>query len=239
MKRLLSAGYPRIFQICRCFRRHERGRRHVPEFTLLEWYTAGHGYRDMMHQTEALIRSVARIAGSGNRVSYRGVEISLNAPWHRISVSDAFDRFASTDMNTALSRSRFDEIMGIEIEPALPVDRPLFLYDYPTAHGALARGKPENPEVAERFELYMGGLELCNAFTELTEPAEQRRRFLMERQSRLDAGKIGYPLSEPFLKALERMPEAAGNALGVDRLVMLFADAADIDAVTAFTPEEL
>ena len=142
-------------------------------------------------------------------------------------------------MTAALQNQRFDEIMGLEIEPHLGLTRPLFLYDYPAACGALARLKPGRPEVAERFELYMGGLELCNGFSELTDAAEQRQRFGEESERRRAAGKSGYPLSEPFLKALESMPAATGNALGIDRLVMLLLNRDRIDDVVAFIPEEL
>ncbi len=125
------------------------------------------------------------------------------------------------------------------VEPNLDQTKPLFLYDYPASLGALARLKPDNPAVAERFELYMGGLEICNAFSELTDPVEQRNRFAEEQHQRSKAGKRNYPPPEKFLASLEFMPESAGNALGVDRLVMLFADTAEIDDVVAFTPEEL
>jgi len=111
--------------------------------------------------------------------------------------------------------------------------------DYPVAHGALARTRPERPDIAERFELYIGGLELCNGFSELTDPVEQRRRFEAENRQRRSRGQTAYPVSEPFLSALASMPPATGNALGIDRLVMLFADTADIGDVVAFTPEEL
>jgi len=239
MKRMLSAGYPKIYQIAKVFRQRERGRRHLPEFTLLEWYTTGDCYLAMMNQTELLVRHVARTLGQGDSITYRGSTIDLSREWPRISVEDAFRKFASTSMHSALRQDRFDEIMDSDIEPALPGDKPVFLYDYPAARGALARLKPDNSAFAERFELYIGGLELCNGFTELTDPAEQRNRFEKESEERRTSGKILYPLPERFLEALGGMPDAAGNALGVDRLVMLFADAAAIDGVVAFTPEAL
>ena len=142
-------------------------------------------------------------------------------------------------MNRALSEGKFDECMGMEIEPNLGVEKPLFLCDYPAAMGALARRSLSAPGVAERFELYMGGLELCNAFSELTDSAEQRARFESERRRREKEGKPVYPMPEKFLADLAQMPPCAGNALGVDRLVMLFADTAEIDDVVAFIPESL
>jgi len=239
MKRLLAAGYPRIYQICKCFRSGERGGRHLPEMTLLEWYTAGVDYAHMMDQTRDLILHAARTLQLPAVLNYGPHAIDLQPPWPRLTVAEAFERFSPISMATALQEERFDEIMGLEIEPRLGLTRPLFLYDYPSACGALARLKSGRPEVAERFELYMGGLELCNGFSELTDASEQRQRFAEESDRRRAAGKQPYPVPEPFLRALAHMPEAAGNALGIDRLVMLLLDLTDIDAAVAFTPEEL
>ncbi len=238
MKRLLAAGYPKIFQICRGFRSGERGRLHLPEMTLLEWYTAHADYRDMMRQCERLIGYVVAQTGRSPLV-YQGETVTLDEAFERLTVADAFERYGSMSVDRALAAGRFDEIIGLEIEPLLGRGRPVFLYDYPVSHGALARRKVSAPELAERFELYICGLELCNAFSELCEAGEQRARFLEEMQQRQAAGKAGYPLPEKFLTALEEMPEAAGNALGIDRLAMLLTGAVTIDAVTAFTPEEL
>jgi elongation factor P--(R)-beta-lysine ligase len=239
MKRLLASGYEKIFQICPCFRRGERGARHLPEMTLLEWYTAGADYLDMMRQCEELIAFVADRLDAGRRLTYQGHAVDLTPPWERLSVDEAFRRFAGLSADEALDRDCFDEKMGIDIEPRLGIERPVFLYDYPARCGALARLKPADPSLAERFELYIAGMELCNAFSELTDPGEQRARFLDENRIRRRSGRAVYPLAEPFLKALETMPAAAGNALGLDRLVMLFTDAATIDEVVAFVPEEL
>ncbi len=239
MKRLLATGYEKVFQICKCFRKAERGRRHLPEMTMLEWYAAGQTHDDLMVCCEELFRHTACGLGMGDALSYRGVIIDLSAPWPRLTVNDAFRRFASISMGQALAQGRFDEIMGIEIEPNLGKEHPLFLIDYPAEKASLARLKPEHPGVAERFELYIGGLELCNGFSELNDADEQRRRFTAEQKLIQNSGKTVYPLPEKFLGALERMPPCAGNALGIDRLVMLFCDAAAIDDVVAFTPEEL
>jgi len=239
MKRMLAAGFAKIFQICKCFRRGERGRRHLPELTMLEWYTAGADYRHMMDQCEALVAFIRAELDLPAAIAYQNRSIDLGTPWARMRVDDAFGRYAGCSAAEALAQGRFDEIMGLRIEPELGWERPVFLYDYPAACGALARLKPDRPDIAERFELYIGGLELCNAFSELTDAPEQRRRFADEAEQRRAAGKSIYPSPEPFLKALERMPSAAGNALGIDRLVMLLTDADAIDQVVAFTPETL
>jgi len=239
MKQLLAAGYPKIFQICKCFRKNERGRKHLPEMTLLEWYESGVGYMDLMVQCEEMIRFVACKAGCGDAIIYGSHTIHLNDSWERLSVVDAFTRYAGLSMREAISRDRFDECMAFQIEPELGLKKPVFLYDYPVEKGALARVKPENPLFAERFELYMAGLELCNAFSELTDPVEQEARFKKENAFRASQGKKTYPTPRKFLDALSNMPEAAGIALGVDRLVMLFTDSSEIDAVTSFVPEDL
>jgi lysyl-tRNA synthetase class 2 len=239
MKRLVAAGYSRLFQISKCFREAERGELHLPEFTLLEWYRQGSDYRDLMAECEDLILHVAGALEKSEALLFRGRRISLRKPWTRISVQDAFTRHATLSLPEALQTGRFDEIMACEIEPRLGVDRPVFLYDYPVALGALARAKEGDAALAERFELYLGGLELANAFSELTDEAEQRRRFEKARQFRRAAGKRDYPSPEPFLRALPAMPDSAGIALGVDRLAMLLTDAAAIDEVVAFTPEML
>ncbi len=239
MKRLLAAGYPRIFQICRCFRGRERGNRHLPEFTMLEWYRSGIDYLDLMAECEDLLCSVAGDLGKTEGLAWRGTAVSLQRPWERISVQEAFRRHASLTPAEALEKGAFDEIMAFEIEPRLGVDRPAFLYDYPVARGALARRKAGDPGCAERFELYIGGVELVNAFSELTDAQEQAARFLEEEEHRRALGRRPYPPAEKFLKALPEMPESAGAALGVDRLAMIFTGTDDISDVVAFTPEDL
>ena len=239
MKRLLAAGYERLFQICHCWREGERGERHLPEFTMLEWYRSGSDYRALMQECEELVRSVATTFGRGNALSYRGHTISLAPPWERLTVAEAFSRYGGISMATALAEDLFDEIMALQIEPRLGIHTPTFVCDYPAARGALARLKPGDPGVAERFELYVGGLELANAFSELTDAAEQRRRFDEENLSRREAGRQVYPLPDKFLTELTALPPSAGIALGVDRLLMVFLDAHSIDEVVPFTPEEL
>ncbi len=239
MKRLLASGYPRIFQICKCFRRGERGQRHLPEFTMLEWYRTETDYSGLMDECEEMILYVSNKVELGGKIRYRESSIDLERPWHRISVREAFDRYASRSVEDALQRGCFDSLIVEKIEPRLGQSKPTFLYDYPASLAALARMKTENPEVAERFELYIAGIELANAFSELTEAGEQQLRFQKEKESREKLGKSVYPLPERFLEALPSMPESAGIAFGIDRLVMLFCNQTAIDGIVAFTPEEL
>jgi elongation factor P--(R)-beta-lysine ligase len=239
MKRLLAAGYPRIFQICKCFREGERGDRHLPEFTMVEWYREGTDYRTLMDDCEALISLVARDLGFDGIFPWQGREIDLGIPWDRITVQEAFMRYATMTAVEALRTDRFDEILACEIEPRLGVGRPVFLYEYPAELGALARVKEGDPGIAERFELYCAGMELANALSELTDAAEQRRRFEDASRDRRRRGSPLYPMPERFLAALPQMSPSAGIALGVDRLAMLLADKSRIDEVVAFTPESL
>jgi lysyl-tRNA synthetase class 2 len=239
MKRLLAEGFDRIYQMGPVFRGRERGDRHLPEFTLLEWYAAGADYRDLMTECEALVGAVADSAGIGERLRWGEAEVSLAPPWDRLTVREAFRRYAEVSADAALETDRFDEILAFEIEPRLGRERPVFLYDYPAPCAALARRKANDPDTAERFELYIAGLELCNAFSELTDPGEQRARFAADREARKRAGRPVGPMPERFLDALAQMPAAAGNALGVDRLAMLMAGAERIDDVVAFSPETL
>lgn len=239
MKRMLAAGYERIFQICRCWRRGERGRLHHPEFTLLEWYRVGANYLDLMEECEALLQSLSSGIGLGQRLTFRGRRIDLSSPWERMTVREAFGLYGTMSVEEALTQGLFDEVMVERIEPKLGMERPTFLYDYPAERRSLSRLKFGDPSVAERFELYIGGLEIANAFTELTDPEEQRRVFLSEIERRNSVGKKIYPLPEKFLKELEAMPPSAGIALGIDRLVMVLLDAETIDEVVAFAPEDL
>jgi lysyl-tRNA synthetase class 2 len=239
MKRLLAAGYPKIFQVCRCFRAGERGSRHLPEFTMLEWYRAHADYRTLMDDCEALIARVAAELGQGGAITWQGKRVDLTPPWERITVREAFARYAPLSVEESLRLDRFDEIMVSSIEPRLGGEHPVFLYEYPAALGALARTKPDDRGLAERFELYIASLELANAFSELTDAGEQRRRFEDAARDRSRNNLPVYPMPEPFLAALSRMPPSAGIALGVDRLAMIFAGTSEIDAVVAFSPELL
>jgi len=239
MKRMLAAGYEKIFQICRCWREGERGSQHIPEFTLLEWYRSGCDYLGLMEECEDLIQAITSGFGLGEKMIYHQQEIDLSKPWEKISVKEAFRCYSQIPMAEALERNLFDEIMVKDIEPRLGIGKPTFIYDYPAERRAMARLKQEDKALAERFELYIGGLELANAFSELIDPEEQRKHFLQENENRHALGKPTYPMPEKFLEELANMPPSAGIALGVDRLVMVFLNAATIDEVVAFTPEEL
>ena len=235
MKRLLAAGHEKIFQICRVWREGELGRYHLPEFTLLEWYRSGIDYHDLMAECTALLQSII----PDGKLTRSGRQISLAAPWEKLTVAEAFSSYASMNLDQALEAGCFEEILTTEVEPKLGKARPTFLTEYPATMAALARAKPGDPRVAERFELYIDGLELANAFSELTDPLEQRKRFAADEERRRAAGKTPYPLPESFLTELAAMPEAAGIALGLDRLVMLMTGAEKIDDVVAFTPGDL
>ncbi|WDP92132.1 MAG: EF-P lysine aminoacylase GenX [Desulfobacter sp.] len=239
MKRLLAAGADKIFQICKCFRKGERGERHLPELTMLEWYAAGDTYEDLMDQCQGLIRHIAQALDMGNKLDYQGRQIRLDCPFEKLSVHQAFETHAGISADKALETGRFDEIISFDIEPHLGNERPCILYDYPAPLASLARLHPGNPNLAQRFELYVAGIELANGFTELTTPEIQRKRFKEENRTRTRAGHPALPMPEKFLADLDRMPDAAGIALGMDRLAMLFCNAHAIDEVTAFTPENL
>ena len=235
MKRLLAEGLPRIYQVGACFRTGERGRLHNPEFTMLEWYRAGADYLGILADMQRLIPYVCGEVLGSARISYRGQSIDTGAAWETWHVSDAFRRFAGWDPLAAYDADRFDLDTVDKIEPNLPKDRPVVLMDYPPQAAALSRCHDGPPPHAERWELYIGGLELANAFTELTDAAEQRRRFEECAEERRHMGKPDYALDEEFLAALDRgLPPCGGVALGVDRLVMLLADASDIEEVRAF-----
>ena len=206
---------------------------------MLEWYRAGSDYLDLMDECESLVAQIAMVTGGKDVIDFSGRQISLTVPWERLTVREAFRRYSPVSMEVALKNDRFDEIMVTEIEPRLGLSKPAFIFDYPAERGALARLRRDDPTVAERFELYIGGLELANAFTELVDADEQRQRFHQEETFRRSLGKSPYPVPEKFLAELPDMPPSAGIALGVDRLVMLLTDASCIDEVVAFTPEEL
>jgi len=239
MKRLLAAGYPRIFQISKCFREAERGSKHLPEFTMLEWYVAQFDYYQLMEQCEAMLITALKDMGHTQDIIWQNNKINLTSPWERISVADAFSKYAPTGLQEALHQDKFDEILVEYIEPRLGIDRPTFIYDYPAKLASLAKIKKSDPNVAERFELYIGGLELANGFSELTDAREQRQRFEEALELRAAKNWACYAMPEKFLTALEHLPPCAGIALGIDRLAMILANADKIDDVVAFTPETL
>ena len=234
MKRLLAEGFKKIWQMGPCFRRGERGRLHHPEYTMLEWYRAGAGYVDILADTKSLIAFVASEVCGSTDLTYNGQNIELLPRWQVFTVREAFLQFAKWDPVKDWNEDRFNLDLVEKVEPQLPRYVPVILKEYPAAAAALARKKPDDPAVAERWELYLGGMEIANAYSELTDAAEQRARFEECAKQRSALGKKIYPLDEKFLAALEKMPPSGGIALGVDRLVMLLADAYAMDEVIAF-----
>jgi lysyl-tRNA synthetase class 2 len=256
-KKLLAAGETRIFDFARVFRNRERGALHHPEFTMLEWYRAGEPYESLMDDCVALMRVAAEAAGT-KAFSFRGRSTDPFAEPEKVTLAEAFDRFAGIDLLGTIAagegdRSRlaaaatragvataaddtwgdiFSRILAEKVEPRLGEGaRATILYEYPLPQAALARAKAGSDKVAERFELYTCGVELANAFAELTDVAEQRTRFTqaMDEKERIHGER--YPVDADFLDALAVMPQASGIALGFDRLVMLATGAERIDQV--------
>lgn len=259
MKRLLAEGFDRIFQLVRVFRNGELSRSHNPEFTMLELYRAGTDYRGIMEDLERLVEACARALSPDGapRAPRGGAALDLSAPFERTTVEEAFRRHAGMEiapcegnaarLAEAARRAGHDpgppgesfddvffRVMLDAVEPRLGVGRPAYLVDWPAPMAALARPKAEDPRFAERFELYAGGLELANGFSELTDADEQRRRLREEQELRRRLGRPVYPLDEPFLEAVGRMPESGGVAVGLDRLLMLLTGAEAIEDVLLF-----
>jgi elongation factor P--(R)-beta-lysine ligase len=241
MKRLLVGGVPRQFQIAHVFRRGEIGERHNPEFAMLEWYRAFAGVEQVMCDTEQLVTELVCAFSGEGRLPGEHAVITVAPPFPRLTVAEAFARFAGIAEAEVFRLARDDSetffrVLVERVEPQLAAaTTPVFLVDYPIEHASLARAKPSDPRVAERFELYLGGVELCNGFGELTDPDEQRQRFRRDQDARATAGKPIYPIDERFLAALdEGMPPSAGNALGIDRLVALCLGEHEIARIMAF-----
>ncbi|HEV7335587.1 MAG TPA: EF-P lysine aminoacylase EpmA [Bosea sp. (in: a-proteobacteria)] len=256
-KKLLAAGERRIFDFARVFRNRERTALHHPEFTMLEWYRVGESYEALMQDCAALLAEAARAAGV-SRLLWRGAEVDPFAEPERLTLAEAFTRHAgidlmatiagdgATDREALAQQARgagirlaeddswsdiFSRVLAEKVEPHLGRGRATILCEYPICEAALARPKPGDPRVAERFELFACGVELANAFGELTDPAEQRRRFEADMDEKERIYGERYPIDEDFLAALAEMPQASGIALGFDRLVMLATDARRIDDV--------
>ena len=235
MKRLLAAGYPRLFQLGPCFRQGECGRRHQPEFCMLEWYRADSDCHEILTDTAALVRAACQAVTGGQLCRYAGHTVDVAAPWEELTVDDAFAKFAGRTPEAAMAAGAFEHDIVTKIEPRLGLERPCVLRNYPLPFGGLARRCPQRPDRAERWELYLGGLEIANAYSELTDPAEQRRRFAESAEIRRRDGRTAYPLDEKFMAALEfGLPASGGIALGVDRLLMTLINAAYIADIVAF-----
>jgi len=261
-KKLLAAGEAKIFEFARVFRDRERGDLHLPEFTMLEWYRANAGYDAIMADTVVVIAHAAQATGIG-RFSFRGRIADPFAEPELLTVAAAFERFAGIDLlatvangegnrialaEAAKARVRvadddnwsdiFSKVLVEHIEPHLGQGRLTVLFEYPVPEAALARAKPSDPRVAERFEIYACGVELANGFGELTDAAEQRRRFTQSMDEKARRYGERYPLDEDFLDAVAKMPDASGVALGFDRLVMLASGALRVDQVVWTPPAE-
>lgn len=239
MKRLLVGGMSRIFQLARCSRADERGQWHEPEFTMLEWYRAFADAPAVMADTEEIVRRVAACLCAGRPIeSPSGAELDLGGPFERLSIAEAYSRFAGVSDAVELARvdeERYFRLWVERVEPALARYRlPVFINDYPITQAALARPSPANPQVAERFELFIGGIELCNGYGELTEARENQRRLTAVRDAQRAQG-YDSDIDQAFVAALEEgLPPCAGNALGFDRLVALCLGAGSLAEVIAF-----
>ncbi|MFK7990340.1 MAG: EF-P lysine aminoacylase EpmA [Sandaracinaceae bacterium] len=241
MKRLLAAGLPRIVQLQRCFRRGERGARHEPEFTLLEWYRAPGDADDVMRDTEHLVASCAESLLGSTVIPARGRPVDVSPPWERVTVAEAFQRYAGVSVTDVLpDEERFFRILIEDIEPHLGHPHPVFLTRWPASMASLARLCPDDTAWAERFEAYVDGMELCNGFGELIDPVEQRARLVRDREARRSEDLPAYPLDERFVGALEEgIPRAGGNALGFDRLLMLLLGLDHIEQALPFPQSRL
>jgi lysyl-tRNA synthetase class 2 len=262
LKKLLAAGLPRTYDIVRCYRNGEPwDGAHNPEFTMIEWYRADADYTAIMKDTEELVAELATKLHGRPAIPYQGRTIDVSAPWERMTVTEAMERHAGIDLAAGIDdpeafrraiedkgcptgpKDTFDDlffrIFLRDVEPKLGVDRPVILHEYPRSMAALARLKPGDARFAERFEAYCGGMELCNAFSELNDAEEQRARLEEERAYRASLGRPAFPLDEDFLEAVGMMPPAAGIALGIDRLVMLLTDAPSIRDVLFFPAGDL
>jgi lysyl-tRNA synthetase class 2 len=237
MKRLVSAGLLRIYQITHCFRRGETTDLHNPEFTMLEFYAAGLSLKDMMEEIEEIIGAVSA-AIHVDEVQYGGVICNLQPPWQRLSVDAAFRQYAGWSPLEAFDEDRFYFDLVDKVDRHLGRGKPTILLDYPAPLAMLAQLHPGDPRIAKRFEVYVAGIEIANAFEELTDSEEQRRRFEGDLERRRQQGKPLYPIDEIFLTALGEMPPCSGIAVGVDRLVMLLLGADRVGEVMAF-PESI
>ncbi|MBI4433910.1 EF-P lysine aminoacylase GenX [Candidatus Uhrbacteria bacterium] len=260
LKKMMAAGVERVFEIGPVFRDGEPwGDTHNPEFTMIEWYRAHADYRQLMRDCEGLLLSLMP-SSAAPTICYQGQTIDCALPWERLTMRKAWRRYARLDLDALLTRSAmarachvkgytvmpndtFDDLFFkvhlTEVEPKLGRTRPTFLTDWPASMAALARKKPRDPRYAERVELYLGGLELANGFSELTDADEQLTRFRADQRLRKRLERIPYPIDHAFIAALRRMPPTAGIALGIDRLVMVLLDAATVDEVRWLPASEL
>ena len=231
MKQMLCAGMERIFQIGSAFRAEEKGRKHREEFTIMEYYAVNWDYRKLADFTAKMLISAAEKVTGSTTLVYQDKVIDFCKPSF-ITVDEAFRKYAGVSAFEADADGSFDELMVLKVEPELGSKFPEFLIDYPAARASLSRLSAADTKVAERWELYIRGMELGNAFGELTDAAEQRKRFEAALKFRAEQGMLAYPEATDFLEALEHgMPESSGCAIGFDRLCMIFCDSYDIAEV--------
>jgi elongation factor P--(R)-beta-lysine ligase len=265
-KKLLSAGLKNIFEITRSFRNQEEiSPSHNPEFTILEWYRTNSNYFDIMNDFQDLFLNILNsvcVKFDQKNWKFQNEFYDLTPPWTKISMCDAFDKFANIDTDTLLDENKlierakdkgykiekgtnweqiFYQIFLNEIEPKIKdLKKPVFIYDYPLSQAALAKRKKEDPRFAERFEIYLAGLELGNCFSELTDAKEQEQRLKNDFKERKRLNKNSYPIDKDFILALKSgLPEVAGIAVGVDRLIMLASDTDSIEKTLFFPASEI
>jgi len=234
MKELVAAGMTRIYQLTRSFRKGEYGRKHSPEFTILEWYRGGDRLQCLVDDLDGLLKACVRALHGSDRFVWSGHDIDVSKPLKVTTVRDAYLRYAGWDPVAQWDPYRFDVDMVEKVEPNLGRGEPEALAYYPHQAAALAKLWPEDQRVAQRVELYVQGLELANGFVELSDPVEQRQRFLESGAAIVSQGRTPPPISEPFLGALPFLPDTVGMALGVDRLAMLLANCNLLEEVRAF-----
>lgn len=235
MKRLLCEGCERVFQLTRSFRAEEQGDLHEREFAMLEWYRAEATSKDLMADTEALVRHAARALEARHGLSSA---LSADVPWESVTVARAVEEHAGLDLTTLRDEESFFRVWIERVQPKLGLDRPVFVVEWPQSMASLAKLQPNG--MADRFEAFVNGIELCNGFGELTDPVEQRRRFEHDQERRREMGQHVYPIDERFLEALgSGMPESSGNALGLDRLLMLLTGKSRLQSVMTFPLERL
>ena len=237
INKLLAAGVGNCFEITKCFRNEEEvSPLHSPEFTMLEWYRVGANYLDVMRDFEDLF---IKIAGK-NELNYQGETYNLKKPWPRISFKDAFEKYAGLDV-LKVPDGDFYKIYFNEIEPKLmKLKKPYFVYDYPISQASLSRPSKKDPRFAERFEVFLAGVELGNCFSELTDAKEQKKRFEKDLAERKALGKTVYPIDGDLINALKSgLPEVSGIAVVVDRIIILAADVPEISDIITFPSKEI
>ncbi len=262
LKKLLVAGIPKLFSICKSFRNGEGlSRKHNPEFTIMEWYRTNASYLEIMQDCEDMFAHISKALGGTEKWEYQGKTYDLSTPWERISVSEAFQKYCGVDTDTLLDETKlleagkkrgfsvddsttweqiYNQFFLNDIEPHFGVDRPTIIYDFPASQASLSKKKESDPRFAERFEFYIAGIEMGNAFSELTDADEQLRRFQLERAEREQLGKTMYDIDMDYIEAIKAgLPPTGGIAVGIDRVAMFFADAPSIEDVLVFPAREL